>query len=135
FCHLYDRTEIHHGHAFADVLDDGQVVGNENISQPELQLQIFQQIDYLRLNGDVERRYRFVTNDQLGRNRQGASNSDALALTAGELMWVTPHVIGMEPHCFKELDNAVHELPMRVYEAMNDQGLAYDRADRHARIE
>src|SRR6516162_459753 len=133
--HLYDRAEIHHGHAGADVLDDGKVVGNENISQTERLLQVFQQIDDLRLNGDVERRYWLVTNDQLGRNRQGASNSDALALTAGELMWVSPHVIGVEPNGFEQLDDSVHELPMGLHQAMNGQRLAYDRADCHARIE
>src|SRR5215469_13989140 len=133
--HLNDRAKIHHRHAIADVLDDGKVVGNENISQTELLLQVFQQIDDLRLNGDIERRYRFVTNDQLGRNRQGASNSDALALAAGELMWVAPHVIGVEPYGFEQLDNSVHELPMCVHQAVNGQSLANDGADRHARIE
>ena len=50
-------------------------------------------------------------------------------------MWVSPHVIGMEPDGFEELDNSLHELTAGVHEAVNGQGLAYDRADRHARIE
>src|SRR6516225_4370650 len=133
--HLHDLAEIHHGHAGTDVLDYGKVVGNENVSQTELLLQVLQEIDDLCLNGYVKRGYRFVTDDQLGRNRQGASNSDALALTAGELMWISPHMIGVEPHGFEQLDDSVHELPMGLHQAMNGQRLAYDRADCHARIE
>jgi len=36
------------------VLDDGKVVGNGNVSQTELPLQVLQEIDDLRLNGYVE---------------------------------------------------------------------------------
>src|SRR5262249_26825157 len=133
--HLYDLAEIHHRDARADVLDHGKVMGNENVSQTEFLLQVLQEIDDLCLNGYVERGYRFVTDNQFGRNRQGASNSDALALAAGELMWVPPHMIGVEPHGFEQLDDSVHVLPVGLHQAVNGQRLPYDGADRHAWIE
>src|SRR5215475_3045425 len=46
-CRLDDTAEIHHGHPAADVLNDGQVVGDEEIGEPELLLQVFQKIDDL----------------------------------------------------------------------------------------
>src|SRR5262245_37344052 len=52
------------------------------------------EIDDLRLDGHVERRYRLIANDQLRRYRERARNSDPLSLPAGELMRVSPHVIG-----------------------------------------
>src|SRR5262249_37515510 len=52
-----------------------------------------------------------------------------------ELMWISPHMIGVEPHGFEQLDDSVHELPMGLHQTVNDQRLAYDRTDRHARIE
>src|SRR5262249_23799310 len=133
--HLYDLAQIHHGDVRADVLHYGKVVGNENVSQTEFLLQVLQEIDDLCLNGYVERGYRLVTDNQLGRNRQGASNSDALALSARELMWISPHMIRVEPHGFEQLDDSVHELPMGLHQTVNDQRLAYDRTDCHARIE
>ena len=35
---LDDLAEVHHRHAVADVLDDGQVVGDEQVRQAELVL-------------------------------------------------------------------------------------------------
>src|SRR5207253_7406626 len=44
------------------------------------------------LHGDVERRNRLVANDQLGSDRESASDGDALALPARELVRVFAHV-------------------------------------------
>src|SRR5713226_4631095 len=44
---LDDPPEIHDGHALADMLDDRQIVGNEQISEPEFLLQVFQEVDDL----------------------------------------------------------------------------------------
>ena len=61
---LDDLADIHHGHAIADMLHDGEVVGDEEIGQPEVVLQVEQQVDDLRLDRDVERRDRLVGDDQ-----------------------------------------------------------------------
>lgn len=49
-----DFSQIHDGHAIADVFNHTQVVGYEQVGQVELFLQILKKIDDLRLDGNVE---------------------------------------------------------------------------------
>ena len=56
---------------------DRQVVGDEQVGQAELLLQILEQVDDLRLDRNVERRDRLVADDQLRRHRERASDADA----------------------------------------------------------
>ena len=79
-------AEIHDRHSMADMFDDAQVVGDEQISQMHLLLQLLQQIDDLRLNRNIEGRHRLIADDKLGTDRQGAGDADALALAAAEFM-------------------------------------------------
>ena len=83
-----DVAEIHDSHAVTDVAHHRQIVCDEQVGQAELRLQIGQQVHHLRLYRHVERRYRFITDDQLGLQRQRPRNAQALALPAGELMRV-----------------------------------------------
>jgi hypothetical protein len=49
---LFDNvSQVHHGHPVADVVDDAQVVGDEEVGQVELLLQLFHQVNDLGLNG------------------------------------------------------------------------------------
>jgi len=61
-------------------------VGDEQISQVELLLQILQQVQHLRLDGHVERGHRLVADDQLRLERQSPGDADPLPLSAGELV-------------------------------------------------
>ena len=70
----------------ADMFHNPQVVRNEEIGNAELVLQVLQQVDDLRLDRDVERRHRFVGDDQARLDRQRARDADALALPAAELV-------------------------------------------------
>ena len=82
------------------MLDHGQVVGNEQVSQPKLGLQILQQIDHLGLHRYVQGRHRFVADDEFGLDRQGAGNANALALAARKLMRIALGVFGCQTHGF-----------------------------------
>ena len=62
---LDQLADVHHRDAVADVLDDAQVVGDEQVGQAELVLQVLEQVEDLRLDRDVERRDRLVADDQL----------------------------------------------------------------------
>ena len=73
-------------------------------------LQVFEQVDHLRLDRHVERRHRLVADDQLGAHRQRAGDADALALAAGEFVRVAAHVVGVQADGFEQLDDAVFEL-------------------------
>ena len=52
---LNDLAEIHHSDAIREVAHDIEVVADEEVGQPLLVAQIGEQVQYLALNGDVER--------------------------------------------------------------------------------
>ena len=83
------RPGAHHRDAVGDVIDHREVVRDEQIGEPELFLQINQQVEDLRLDRNVERRDRLVADQQIGPQRQGAGDADALALSAGEAVRIT----------------------------------------------
>ncbi|MPN28210.1 hypothetical protein SDC9_175651 [bioreactor metagenome] len=83
---LNDFAEIHDPDALRNMLHNRQIVRNKEIGQPHILLQLFQHIDDLRLNGHVQRGYRFVANDELRLHRERAGNTDALPLSAGKLV-------------------------------------------------
>ncbi len=61
---LDDLAEVHHGDPVGDVADHRQVVGDEQVRQPELVLQLLEQVDDAGLDADVERRHRLVEHDE-----------------------------------------------------------------------
>ena len=63
---LDDLALVHHHHLVGDVLHDGQVVRDEDVGEPELGLQVLQQVQHLRLHGHVERRHRLVADQDVG---------------------------------------------------------------------
>ena len=65
---------------------DAEVVGDEQHGHAELALQRLQQLEDLRLDGDVERGGRLVGDQQVGLVGERHGDHDALALAAGELM-------------------------------------------------
>jgi len=65
-CQLDDATQIHDRDTITDMADHPEVVGNENISQVELILQLNEQIEDLSLDRHIQGRRRFIRNDQLG---------------------------------------------------------------------
>ena len=72
----------------ADVLHHRQIVCDEQVGQPELVLQVLQEIDHLRLNGDIESRDRLLPDNEVGAEHQRPRDADALALAARELMGI-----------------------------------------------
>ena len=59
-------------------------------------LQVLEQVQDLRLHGDVERRDRLVADDQLRLQRERARDPDPLPLAARELVRVAVVVLGAE---------------------------------------
>ena len=50
-----DLAALHNGYAIGDLGDDGEVVRDEEHGKIMSLAQVFQQLEYLCLNGDVER--------------------------------------------------------------------------------
>ena len=86
---LADLSEVHNHDAVRHVLYDGEVVGNEDQREPVGLLHVLEQVQDLRLHRYVERRHRFVADDDLGVHHDGAGDADALTLAARELVRLT----------------------------------------------
>src|SRR4029079_19413941 len=119
----------------ADVLDHRQVVRDEDVGQAERVLKVFQQVDHLRLDREVERRDRLVADDQPRRDRECARDADPLALAAGELVRIAPHVLRVQADRLEQLRAALLELAPRLRQAVDHQRFADDRAYGHAWIQ
>ncbi len=74
---LHHAPEIHHHHSVGDVSHHREVVRDEEAREPAALLQVLEQVDDVRLDRDVERRDRFVGDDQAGLERDGARDADA----------------------------------------------------------
>src|SRR5919198_2321402 len=85
---LYQAPGAHHRDAVGEIVHHREVVRDEDVREVERLAQIEQQVEHLRLNRYVERRYRLIQEQQLGAKRQGARDADALPLSAGEAMRV-----------------------------------------------
>ena len=83
---LHQLPQVHYGDGVAHVLHRRQVVGYKDVGDAPLVLDVFQQVQHLGANGNVQRRYRLVQHDEVGVQRQGAGHADALALPAAEFV-------------------------------------------------
>ena len=133
-CEFHQFAQIHDGNPVADVLHHGQVVGNQEVGQPKIILEINHQVEHLRLDGDVEGRYRFVCDNEIRLQGQGPGNAETLALATGEL-------VGEFRHVFRAQSDPLHEfrgLPALLRTAGNAvvlKGLADYRVCGHAGVE
>ena len=72
--------------------DHGQVMGDKKIGQIKFFLKVFQKVDDLGLDGDIQGRDRLVADDKTRLDRQGPGHPDPLPLPAAEFMGIAiPH--------------------------------------------
>ncbi|MNE94810.1 hypothetical protein D3C80_1928210 [compost metagenome] len=81
-------------------------MADENIGETELFLQIRQQVQNLRLHGQIERGNRLVENEQLRVEHQRTRNGNTLALATGEHMRIAVEVFATEA----DLQQHLHSL-------------------------
>ncbi len=117
----------------ADVLDHAQIMRNEKIGQVILVLQVHHQVDDLRLNRNIQRRDRFIADDQVGVQRQCPCDADALALAAGKFVRIGVHQRGTQPNPGEQRRHPILPLTRRAG-AMNGQRLTNDVPGGHARV-
>ena len=103
-------AEIHYRDAVAEMAHDAEVVGDEQIGQVELFAQLFQQVDDLRLDRDVERRHRLVADDEIGIERQRPGDADALTLAAAHLVRVAVRHFRVEAADREQFSDPLHAL-------------------------
>ena len=83
-----DATGIHDEDAVAEFCDKPEVVRDEDDCHAEFALELFNKLEDLRLNGDVEGGGGFVGDEDLGARDERHGNHDALAHAAGEFVRV-----------------------------------------------
>src|SRR2546427_2965530 len=79
---LHDLARIHDVHIFGEVGDDGDVVRDEEHAHAVLLAEPPEQVQYLRLDADVQRRGWFVEDQQFRVGRDGAGDGDPLPLAS-----------------------------------------------------
>ena len=104
---LDDLAQVHHRHPVGRVVDDRQVVGDEQVGEPVLLLEVLEQVDDLRLDGHVQGRHRLVEHQQLGLHGQRPGDADALSLTTRQLMRVSTCVLRPEPDVLEQRGHAL----------------------------
>src|SRR6185295_9479925 len=92
FSFLDDFTQIHYSYSVGDMFYDREIVRDEQVSEIEPLLKLAEKIEYLSLDGNVERRDRFVAHDELGLERERSRDAYALPLAAREFMGVAARV-------------------------------------------
>lgn len=106
---------------------------DEQQRQAEFLFQLHQQIENLRLNGHVERRYGLVADQQVGFEHQRACDPDALALSARELVRIARERRRRQTHALDDAPHARIALS-RVAYAVHPQHGGENLRDRAARI-
>src|SRR2546428_137924 len=88
---------------------------------------------WIEWRGHIAGRYRLVAHDKLGAQRQGAGDTDTLALAARELVRVAAGVLRMQPYAGQHVAHALSAL--FLWHSMYDKAFANAFTNRHARVE
>ena len=112
-------------------------MGNKQIGQIQVVLQVLHQVQNLGLNGHVQSRNRLVADDEFGVQRQGPGNADPLATATVQLMRVgVNQPVGKAHHIHDLIDLLVNTRLVLVAEnLLHQQGSRDGLADRHAGIQ
>jgi hypothetical protein len=109
-------------------------VGDEQVRQPELDLQLGEHVEDLRLDRDVEGGNGLVCDDELRGRDERACDPDPLPLPARELVRVAVVVLGVQPDHFEHLPDARPPLVARA-EVLEPKRLGDDRPHGAAGVE
>jgi len=109
-------------------------VGDEQVGEAKLLLEVFQQVDHLRLDGDIQRGDGFIADNQRGVQRKGAGHTHPLPLTARKFVRVAVGVSGVEAHEREQFFNTFFR-GFAIHDAMHQDRFANDFAHRHAGVE
>ena len=133
---LHHAPGVHHRYAVGHFAGDAHVVGDKDDRHAEFALQLTQEQEDLDLHCGIQRRGRFVGEQQLGRTGEGQCDHRALAHAAGHLVRV-----GIQPalgvgdlHAFQHLQRPGAAGGL-VDAAVADHRLGDLVADREHRVE
>ena len=102
-----DAAALHDGDARGELRDHGQAVRNQQVGEREIALQILQQLQNLRADGNIERGNRLVGHHQARAQHQGARDADALPLAAGKFVRVARERVFAQADGAQDFDDAL----------------------------
>ena len=130
---LDDLALMHDGDGVGDLGRDAQVVRDKEHGEVEPLLDLGEELQNLRLDGDVQRGDGLVGDEQLGFECERACDANALALAAGELVRIA---LGGARVQLNELEKRFHALAGGIARmALCQHSLGDDVADAMAGIE
>ena len=111
-----DLALLHHDHVVGDAPDDIEIVGDEQHRHADLLLQVLEELQDLRLHGDVERGRRLVGDEEVRAVGERHRDHHALALAAGELMRIGAEALAGigDADLLEQLHDARPASPRRV---------------------
>src|SRR5262249_50026987 len=123
--------------AVAQVTHDRHGMGDEEVGQPEVTLQLLEQVHDLRAHADVQSGYRLITDNKFRPQHQGPGNADTLTLSAGKLVRVTAEGGFIQAHSAHNFSCGLLQLRCRGAPAisMDQQGLGDNLCNTHTRVE
>ena len=77
---LAHMAQEHYADAVRNKVDDRKIMPDEEIGQTVLLLQVLEQVQHLALHRNIQCGDRFIADDQVRLQRNGAGNADAPAL-------------------------------------------------------
>jgi hypothetical protein len=102
---LDDVTEVHDRDPIRNMLNNQEVVSNKEIGELQFALKLFEGIENLSLDRNVEGGDRFIANNEFRIEGEGAGDADALTLTTAEFVGVTGGVFGAEADRLHQFDD------------------------------
>lgn len=109
---LHQMAQMQHADRVGNIAHHGKVMGNEQNGAARFLLNVFEQVDHLRLNGNVQRTDGLVGNNELRPHNQGPGDAHALTLAAGQLVRIAVGVFDGQPYFFEH--GIDHFLPFRL---------------------
>lgn len=84
------------------MLNDGKIVRNEQIGDPQLILQICEQVNNLRLNTDIQSADRFIAYDESWFRRKCARDPNPLPLATAEFVRIPSQKLRFQANPLQE---------------------------------
>ena len=106
---LHDLPAIHDRNAGREITDDRHGVRDKQVGEAEVALELGQQVDDLSSHTYVESRDRFVADNELGPQSQGAGDANALALASREFVRIAAAGGFVQADSAQKFGNAVVE--------------------------
>jgi hypothetical protein len=110
---LHHLASIHNMNVVAHLRHHPKIVGNENDGGVDTALQIKHELEYLGLNGHIQRRGGLIRNEEFWFADEGHGDHHSLAQPSRKLMRITAAAGGglRDPHQIKHVDYRIPALP------------------------